>query len=155
VLAETQQILRVLRVGSELDPVGPTPSHDRIPELVATFRAAGLQVDADLAALNVSLPPEASAATFRITQEALTNAQRYDTGPVALTVRLNAEGVSITVINAIRAGPRGSGGGNGLVGMRERALSAGGRLDVRGDGRLFRLAAEMPLHRGAPRRSGY
>ena len=150
VLLETQQILQVLRVGSGDDPLAPTPSHERIPELVATFRAAGLTIEADLPRLSPDLPPEISAATFRITQEALTNAQRYGTGAVSLRIQVIDQAVVIEVVNVrAPAHERSSpGGGNGLVGMRERAVFAGGKLDVRADGGLFWVRAELPANRG-------
>lgn len=149
VLLETQQILQVLRVGSGDDPLAPTPSHDRIPELVDTFRTAGLEIEADLPGLARALPPEISAAAFRITQEALTNAQRHGTGAMSLRIQVTDHEVVIEAVNVRSpARHRSSGGGNGLVGMRERAVFAGGKLDVRADGGLFWVRAELPANRG-------
>ncbi|TQL01836.1 signal transduction histidine kinase [Cellulomonas sp. SLBN-39] len=143
VLRETQQILHVLRVGADDGTVAPTPGHERIPALVEAFVAAGVRVDADLPDLSRSLPPEVSAAAFRIVQEALTNAQRHGTGTVWLRVAL-ADAVRIEVVNVRAARSAATGGGHGLVGMRERAASAGGRLDARADGETFRVRAELP-----------
>ncbi|WP_306215403.1 sensor histidine kinase [Actinoplanes sp. RD1] len=151
VLAETQQILRVLRVGAEADPVGATPSHERIPDLIDTFRSGGLLIDAVLDGPAEPLPPEVSAATFRITQEALTNAQRYGAGRVVLTVRASAAAISVDVVNPIMTKRPSGLGGSGLAGMRERASSVGGRLNVRDDGHLFQISAELPVRRGALR----
>ncbi len=44
-----------------------------------------------------------------------------------------------------------SGGGNGHVGMRERATSAGGRLTAHVDGTVFSVRAELPATEGSPR----
>lgn len=145
VLAETQQILKVLRVGSGEAAVDPTPGFERITELVDTYKAAGLRIEDHLDVADVTLPQDVSTAAYRITQESLTNAQRYGTGAASLTVTVTIDGtVTIEVANVRRTDRRPGGGGNGLVGMRERAESAGGRLDAGTDGRLFWVRAELP-----------
>jgi len=150
VLRETQQILRVLRVGAGPDALAPTPEHGRIPELIDTFRAAGLTVEATITGLTVPLPLTVSAAAYRITQEALTNAQRHGSGDVSVRVDIAPDGaVVIEVVNLRRAGASVRtvpGGGHGLVGMRERAASTGGQVDVREDGRFFWLTATLPVN---------
>ncbi|WP_156887537.1 sensor histidine kinase [Propionicicella superfundia] len=146
VLRETQEILRVLRVGVEPDSVTPTPEHSRIPDLLASFQTAGLEVDARFTGLERSLGQTTSAAAYRITQEALTNAEKHGTGPVSLRVDVTPAQVTIEVVNLRGAAGAGtSGGGNGLVGMRERAASAGGRIEVRSDDRLFSVRAWLPV----------
>jgi signal transduction histidine kinase len=147
VLRETQQILRVLRVGADGGALAPTPQHGHIPDLVESYRAAGLTIEASLPDLSRPLGPSTSAAAFRITQEALTNAQRHGTGAVSLHIEITDESaVVIEVVNVRRptaAGRETSNGGQGLVGMRERAESAGGHLDVRIDEKLFWVRAEL------------
>lgn len=156
VLRETQQILQVLRVGSDDRTVAPTPGHALLPDLLASFREAGMAIEATLPGEPLDLPHAVSAAVFRIAQEALTNAQKYGTGSASLLVeRAPAGYVVLEVVNArAQAARRGSSsGGNGIVGMRERASAAGGSLQVRADGHLFWVRAELPC-RAADRGGG-
>jgi signal transduction histidine kinase len=150
VLAETQQILRVLRQDDDRDGAGgpgaPLPEPARIPQLVSAFRAAGLDVDARLGEL--SRPPAAQTGTaaYRIVQEMLTNAQKHGTGKVSLHIHEDGEAIVIDAVNVrsrLRRRPPGS--GFGLIGLRERAVAAGGRLEVLPDTDLFRVRAVLPL----------
>ncbi|MGY4857861.1 sensor histidine kinase [Cryobacterium sp. AP23] len=152
VLRETQQILRVLRVGSDADLLAPTPEHGRIPELVESYRLAGLEIEATLPDLTRPLDPQVSAAAYRITQEALTNAHKHGTGVISLRVDVDDDGaVGIEVVNMHRPGvvdPTAVGGGHGLVGMQERAASTGGRVEVKSDHSLFWMTATLPSNGG-------
>ncbi|WEO76577.1 histidine kinase [Cryobacterium sp. SO2] len=151
VLRETQQILRILRVGSEADDLAPTPEHGRIPALIESYRQAGLTVEATLGDLSLPLPPQVSAAAYRITQEALTNAHKHGTGTVSVRLGTTDPGaLIIEVVNMRRPGATGSalGGGHGLVGMQERAASIGGRVDVQSDESLFWMTATLPSNGG-------
>lgn len=147
VLRETQQILRVLRVSGEPDTLAPTPEHGRIPELIESYRAAGLTIEATVTGLQTELPLAVSAAAYRIAQEALTNAHRHGSGDVSVRVQVAPAGVTMEVVNLRRLGATGGasgGGGHGLVGMRERAASTGGQVQVREDARFFWLTATLP-----------
>ena len=148
-LAETQEILRVLRSDRDGDATSPAASHSGIPSLIEGFRAAGLDLEAQVGDLSRELPPQVSAAAYRITQEALTNAQRHGVGPVRLTVDLTGPAVQVDVVNAV--GDPTEGGGRGLIGMRERASAAGGRLEVSADDGRFRVRALLPVAEGALR----
>lgn len=150
VLSETQQILRVLRVGTERDELAPTPAHTRVPALVSSLESAGLAIEARFDHLERPLPATVSAAVYRIVQEGLTNAQRYGDGNVSLTVTVpDGEGVlAIEIVNAIAHSARpesSSGEGRGLVGMQERAASVGGHVLVHRDDTLFWVHAELPV----------
>lgn len=145
VLRETQEILRVLRVGAERGTLAPTPDHGRVSALVESYRSAGLEIDAHLSGLGRPLPRGTSTAVFRIVQEALTNAERHGEGPVSLRADIGERSAVIEVVNLRRVDGRDtSGGGNGLVGMRERAESAGGHLVTHDDGRVFSVRAQLP-----------
>ena len=150
VLSETQGILRVLRVGDEERSADPTPAYRRIPNLLDSYRAGGMSVDATVADLDVELSSGTGSAAYRIVQEALTNAQRHGTG--VLTLRVGPTNEATVVVEATNARPttpqrRASTGGFGLAGMRERAQSAGGRLTVTQDDQVFRIRAELPMTR--------
>jgi signal transduction histidine kinase len=144
VLRETQSILAVLRVGAEDDSLTPAAGYAGIVDLVETFRSAGLVVDADIDHAPSGLSPNISTAAYRIAQEALTNAQRYGTGSVGLRVEVDAGSVTVEARNPTRGagtGPDRTGSGYGLVGMRERAASANGRLDIDIADGVFRVRA--------------
>ncbi|MFT4051200.1 MAG: histidine kinase [Microbacterium sp.] len=153
VLLETQQILTVLRVGDGEQGLEPTPGHTGIQDLVDSFRHAGMAIEATLEDVTGELSAQASVAAYRIVQEALTNAQKHGEGTVSVTIRQGEAGdVSIEVVNVRRAhGHAAPGGGNGVVGMRERAASVGGALSTRTDGKLFWLTATIPCEREAAR----
>jgi signal transduction histidine kinase len=145
VLGETQRVLTVLR-----NPADNTPAagYGQITHLVEEFQTAGMDVTAAIADEPPGLDPETSAACYRITQEALTNARKHGIGVVRLQVSVTGGKVNIEVVNR-RVPPKPaaepSAGGFGLVGMRERAASAGGRIDVDEDEVLFTLRAVLPV----------
>jgi len=145
VLVETQEILRVLRVGAAKSDLLPTPDHHAIPGVVETARSAGLIVDATLVGIDRPLSATTSSAAYRIVQEILTNAHRHGTGAVTLKVVIE-NGVAIEAVNVIADPERGSAfpaGGNGLVGMAERAASADGTLNFWTEDNLFWVRAEL------------
>lgn len=89
-LAEPRSVLGVLRGADEGGagqdaPRAPTPSLDRLDELAATMRAAGLAVQVERDGSRVPLPGGADLAAYRIIQEALTNTARHS-GSSAATV---------------------------------------------------------------------
>jgi signal transduction histidine kinase len=147
-LVETGRLLHVIR--DEDDELGlrPGPGLADLPELVAGFRASGLQVDLDLEldATTPALPAGVDVSAYRVVQEALTNALRYTgDGTATLRVACSSSALSILVTNPA-GGPAPGGSGLGLVGMAERVAVLGGRLThgVTGDGR-YELAATVPV----------
>lgn len=150
-LAETQEILRVLHTGDDGAMPSPVASHRDVPDLVEKVRAAGLEVDAVLGDLSRELPPQISAAAYRITQEALTNAQRHGRGRVRLTVDVSGAAVTVESVNEVGPQADVDRAGQGLIGMRERASAAGGRLDVAVQSGHFRVRAELPVVDGVLR----
>lgn len=102
-----------------------------------------------------ALPPAIEAGLYRIAQEALRNAARHASAG-AVQVRLGGTSTLVSLrveddghgFDADGESESRSGGGFGLVGMRERARLLGGRLHVestRGVG--TRVTAEVPLDR--------
>ena len=88
---------------------------------------------------------------YRIVQEALTNTLKH-AGPAkaAVTVRYDERAVEIEVVDDGRAATPGAeraGGGNGLIGMRERVSLLGGRLQVGHHPAVgFSVRAHLPLN---------
>ncbi|MFD0903669.1 sensor histidine kinase [Actinomadura sediminis] len=131
-LTELRRILGVLRSEDGSD-TAPQPGLERLDDLVAGARGAGLDVTARLSGDLAGLPPGVGLTAYRILQEALSNAMRHAPGSRVDVEASREDGVlSIGVVN----GPPGdgrspvfaTGGGHGLVGMRERAAMLGGWL---------------------------
>ncbi|MBH5333859.1 sensor histidine kinase [Streptomyces pactum] len=150
-LGEVRQVLGMLRTPGAA-PRAPAPGLARLDELAEQAAGAGLAVDIAVEGTRTALPPGADLAAFRIVQEALTNIVRHS-GSRAARVRLRyaAGGLEITVDDDGPATGATTGGGNGLVGMRERAAALGGtvRAGPRPDGG-FRVRARLPVTRDRP-----
>jgi signal transduction histidine kinase len=159
-LVELRSILGVLRQVDEVGddegaPRSPVPSLQRLDDLVDRARAAGIDVrvelDAGLGDLD-RLPRQVDLAAFRIVQESLTNVAKHSDDPAAV-VRIHADdgGLAVDVLDdgSGHGGPAAAalpGPGSGITGMRERAVSVGGRLDAGPrPGRGFAVRAWLPL----------
>ncbi|MFD8073575.1 sensor histidine kinase [Streptomyces sp. NPDC059718] len=133
-LEDLQDVLRVLRtptVNAHTEP--PQPAVADMDRLVEESRAAGATVEVhrdteDLATMD----PTTSRAAYRILQEALTNHRKHaPDGPLRLSLTGGArEGLTVTARNPVpqERTARPEGAGQGLVGMNERAVLAGGSM---------------------------
>ncbi len=129
-------------VRSDVDGA-PAPHARDLDELVESFRRAGadvrLRVDGDVA----DLAATRGLAVYRIVQESLTNAVKHgDGGPVDVVLEAG-DSVTLVVGNGTR-GATAARGGHGIVGMQERAVAVGGRLEAGPDARGWRVSAEVP-----------
>ncbi|MER7922979.1 sensor histidine kinase [Streptomyces sp. NPDC096057] len=127
----------------------PAPGLERLPDLVAAFAAAALNITITVDGPVSPLAAGVDLTAFRIVQEALTNVAKHAAVNNAhvhlaytqeqLTITVSDDGGPITP-------PRATGGGFGLIGMRERAQSVGGRLRAgrRPEGG-FTVTAELPI----------
>ncbi|HEY2574785.1 MAG TPA: sensor histidine kinase [Streptosporangiaceae bacterium] len=150
-LRELRSILNVLRQGDEPDGPFPAPGLDQADALIASARSAGLQVTVSVSGEPRPLPAETDLAAYRIVQESLTNVIRH-AGPAAVVVTLGYTGselrIEVTDTGLGSPAAAADGGGHGLAGMRERAVSAGGSLEAGpAPGGGFRVAARLPLGR--------
>ncbi|MGP3935209.1 sensor histidine kinase [Nonomuraea sp. KM88] len=129
-LTELRRVLGVLRAQ---DPPGdaPQPTLDRLDELFANVRGAGVALTTEIAGTPRPLSPGVELSAFRIVQEALSNAMRHapDT-PVTVRLSYRPDALGLRVVNAAPGAPVPSspGAGHGLLGMRERAAMLGGDL---------------------------
>jgi signal transduction histidine kinase len=147
-LDELRHLLGVLRPEAEAEALGPQPGLADVPLLVERSRAAGLHVTLRMDGAGVGLPARVDLSAYRIVQEALTNALKH-AGPAARTevrVHTDERGVDIEVLDDGRGVTILDGSGHGIIGMRERALLLGGRLDAGPrPGGGFRVAAHLPV----------
>lgn len=153
-LGEVRQVLGTLRGPGEA-PRSPAPGLDRLPELLEQAAGAGLAVEVSREGRSTALPPGVDLAGFRIVQEALTNIIRHSGARSArLRITRRPDEIELRVDDdgpATTADPPGdTGGGNGLLGMRERAAALGGTVEAgpRAEGG-FRVLARLPIGPGA------
>ncbi len=147
-LREMRSTLGVLRGVDAEAPHQPTPGLDRLDALLDEVRAAGLPVTLRTAGERRPLPTGVDLAAYRIVQESLTNTRRHAAAQSA-TVLLGYRDRELELrIDDDGAGPPASerSGGNGLLGMTERAHALGGTLETGpGPERGFRVRARLPL----------
>lgn len=132
----------------------PMPTAAELPDLVAGFRAAGLDVALEVDGDPEPLPPALGLGVYRIAQESLANVAKH--APESRTeVRLAIDTHRVHLVVRDHDGrdvpPPAENGGLGLRGMRERAAALGGSLDARPDGTGWLVEAALPRP-DAPRR---
>ena len=141
-LAETRKVLRLLRTD---EPAPERPLADlRGLASGGPGPVVAVTVDDDLD----DLSPTVAAALQRIAQEAVANSRRHARDATLVQVRVTREedGVQLEVTDDGR-GSSGSGDGFGIVGMTERAVLLGGRLEAGSLAPLagWRVTATLPL----------
>lgn len=143
-------MVRVLREdGSPLDATGevePPPGLAALDGLVERHRAAGLRVTTTVRGDRHPLPPGVDRGAYRILQEALTNAARHGDGSAHVEVAFGHDALEVTVVTPASPGRavRTTGGGHGIIGMRERAAQLGGTLEAGARDGRFELRARLP-----------
>jgi signal transduction histidine kinase len=153
-LGEIDGLVRALRE----DDRSRLPADDGLPVLsvagieglAESKRAAGLDVSTRIEGERRAVPRGVDGAAYRIVQEALTNAARYGAGGAEVSIRFGDRALEVTVTNPIGADPTETDspeGGQGLIGMRERAQLLGGKLAVGADNGFWRVRAELPYDR--------
>jgi signal transduction histidine kinase len=157
-LAAMRHVVRVLRSAETGGSLAPQATLAELPEIAQRMSAVGLPVELHLPSVVPALPAAVELATVRIIQEALTNVlvhakatralvelklvedevrlEVHDDGsaksPPTVPIRILAAAAAATGIarNSEPVLPVSASalGGNGLVGMRERAASCGGTV---------------------------
>jgi signal transduction histidine kinase len=143
---EIDQLVGTLRGGDAANgAVEAPPGLASLDTLIAQHQAAGLEVSFDASGAPRPLGAAADQATYRILQEALTNAARHGAGSARIRLAFGDTAVELSVTNPVPAGsPPQPGGGHGLPGMRERTTLLGGSLDAERANGAFRLRARIP-----------
>jgi signal transduction histidine kinase len=155
-LTEMRRLLGVLREDAQADTAArqPQPGLAQLNDLLDEARAAaGTGTRLILSGSPVSLDPGVELATYRIAQEALTNARRHAPG-AAVDVELHYTADTLRVrIRDNGPGPAAESTtrGHGLAGMRERAVAVGGQLHTGpAPGGGFMIEAALPAAIAVP-----
>ncbi|MEV0641000.1 sensor histidine kinase [Streptomyces sp. NPDC050619] len=157
-LRELKATVGLLREDTDTsdDEVTPAPGLRQVPALVDACSAAGLEVTVTVEGQPRRLTPGLDLTAYRIIQEALTNVTKHAaTRTAQVRLAYTPHYLTLTITNETapdRPAPdAGSGHGFGLLGMRERALSAGGTFNAgrrpRGG---FEVACSLPLNSPDP-----
>jgi signal transduction histidine kinase len=175
-LVEMRRLLGLLRDGDHDDAaLAPQPGLAHLDSLAEAAREAGLPVEVEVEGELRPLPAGIDLSAYRIVQEALTNSLKHAGrararvrvryGREALEVQVSDDGTGLPVpardggagLAVVRLRPGGlpevtdpvasaAGGGNGLIGMRERVAMFGGSLEAGPrPGGGYRVAARLPL----------
>lgn len=147
VLAELSTVLDVLRSEDGRSGAEPPPGLSRLASLLDSLAAAGLRVEHRQQGEARSLPSAVDLAAYRIVQESLTNAHKHGSEPAArLRLDYTPSGLRIEVENAAaRPVADADGTGHGLIGLRERVSSVGGKVRIGGADGQFTVRAFLPL----------
>ncbi len=143
-LADIRRTVGLLR--EEGESRAPTPTAEDLPALITDSAAAGLTITHDLADGIAELDETTGLAVYRITQESLANVARHAAGSSAhVETTMSDDRVELVIGNTAGSPtvPAGQ-GGNGLIGMQERAAAVGGTLVAGPHGTGWRVRATMP-----------
>ena len=131
------------------DDAAPLP--EQLASLAGQFRTADdPAVDLEVSGEARPIPAEASVAVYRTAQEALTNARKHAPGqPVTLRLGYDPDQVTLSAVNPVPAEHAerplaDTGGGFGLVGLRERAALAGGTFEAGPDAGNWQVRLRIP-----------
>ncbi|PAK25883.1 two-component sensor histidine kinase [Streptomyces sp. alain-838] len=151
-LREMKSTVGLLRQPNDPNDLEPAPGLDQLPDLVAAFETAGLDVQVTVDGERRPLSPGVDLTAYRIVQEALTNVTKHATTSAAhVRLAYSADRLTITVTNDASPAqhtrhPTGTERGFGIIGMRERAHSAGGEFQAehRPEGG-FSVTTDLPI----------
>jgi signal transduction histidine kinase len=148
-LGELRRLLGVIRDDAPVSDRAPQPGLDRLDDLVAQLREAGLSVGLEREGELHRLSPGIDLCAFRIVQEALTNTLKHARATSASVVLHFGQRWLDVHVTDDGVGAQRANGGHGLIGIRERVALYGGRLDM-GNGELggFEVHARLPYRAG-------
>jgi signal transduction histidine kinase len=151
-LSEMRQLLGVLRTAEQSRMLSPQPGLEELGTLVKRVQDAGLPVELRTEEGLTGLPPVIGLSAYRIIQEALTNTLKH-AGDARAQVRVARDDEAVTIeVTDNGCGPvSAKEPGQGLVGMRERAVLLGGDLTA-GPGKSggFVVRVRLPVARTTP-----
>ena len=148
-IADLRALITELRPAS-LDQLGLAPALDALFERAT--KVYGLPVRAVVAlAGSGRLDSEVETAVYRVVQESLNNAIRHaGASVVAVEVRERGDEIHLRITDDGRGFDQAvPSAGFGLLGMRERATLAGGRLEIESGSEGTAVTAALPSRRAA------
>jgi signal transduction histidine kinase len=149
-LAEMRRLLGVLREDTQVDAPDrhPQPDLSLVPDLIDEARdASGSATRLILRGAPIPIDPNVELVTYRIVQEALTNARRHASGAaVDVELTYTADTLRLRVSdNGPGPDPSPPSVGHGVSGMQERAAAVGGSVRTgRAPGGGFLVEAILP-----------
>jgi signal transduction histidine kinase len=149
-LDELDRLLGILRTEEEEADLPPQPGLDHLRTLAGRFEDSGLPVEISVEGNERALPRSLDHSAYRIIQEALTNTLRHAGRATAhVAVRYRGDQLELEVVDDGRrngAPSEHTGGGRGLIGIRERVALFGGHLEAgpRPEGG-FAVRCRLPL----------
>ena len=150
-LIEMRRLLGVLRTDDGGAALAPQPGLDQVSALAAHVREAGVAVELRVEGARDEVPAGVDLAAYRIVQEALTNVLKHAGASHAVVrVGYRPDAIELEVLDDGH-GPLGSdhdgtGPGQGLIGMRERASLYGGLVEAQPrTGGGFAVRARLPV----------
>jgi signal transduction histidine kinase len=151
-IGEIDRIVHALRAEDPEDEAvdGMPPGYPAGPQageaLFERMRASGLDLEVRRSGTWRPLGPSVGRSTFRLLQEALTNAVRHGTGSAIVECHFGDEAVEFTVTNPTESKSMGA-EGHGLTGMRERVGLLGGSFRAGLLNGVFHVRARLPYDR--------
>jgi len=153
-LSDVDRMLGILRDPDD-DPgkaisLDARPSMSRLDALIEDLRNAGQSIDLKISGIPANLPPSVDLSAYRVVQEALTNVMTHASGSRArVDIKYTEEVLDVTVSNdgsGVEKSASRSGGGRGIVGMRERTALFGGEFQAgRSDNEGWQVHATFPI----------
>ena len=150
-LAEMRRLLGAMRRDGDGIELKPQPGLDSLDSLADDVTRAGLPVHIHLDGNPVALPRAIDLSSYRIVQEALTNALKHARATQAdVTIRYRRNRVELEVRDDGIGAATSDGLGHGLVGIGERVKIYGGEMTAgpAPDGG-FVLSARLPVENRA------
>ena len=148
-MAELRRLLGVLSENGGAAPLAPQPGLQNVEALVTNVNDAGLPVVLRIEGEPFALQPGVDMATYRIVQEALTNALKYAGGArTEVTVRYTPEAIDLEVTDEGAIATPADSIGRGLIGMRERVAVFGGTIEAgKRPGGGYMVRAHLPIEK--------
>ncbi len=147
-LGELRSVLNILRQNGDGPPLAPAAGLSQLDGLIASAQTRGIIVRTEVRGSRRALPSGVDLAAFRIIQEALTNVARHaQSATAAVRLEYGDAGLVVEIEDSGGGAPvtAPANAGNGIRGMRERAVALGGTFEAgpRPHGG-FRVRARLP-----------
>ncbi len=146
-LSDIRRLLGLARTAPGDGVAPPQPRLADLEPLLERCRGAGIEVSLRISGEPRQLRDGIELSAYRIVQEALTNAIKHSrASSVEVELEYLARELRVQVLDDGLARPAPDGGGQGLVGIRERAATFGGSAEAgpRPDGGWL-VSARLPL----------